>query len=62
MVLADTGAGISVCSQDTAKKLNIAERMCDTTSKIKPYKSQSIPAIGVSMCSVSFGDRTVPVL
>ena len=60
-VLADTGAGISVCSLGTARKWNIADRMTKTNLKIKPYKSKSIPAIGVSTCSVSFGDRTVPV-
>ncbi len=60
-VLADTGAGISVCSLEAAKKWNIHERMSETSLRIKPYKSKSIPAIGVSTCSVSFGDRTVPV-
>ena len=60
-VLADTGAGISICSLEAAKRWNIADRMSSTNLKIKPYKSKSIPAIGVSQCSVSFGDRTVPV-
>ena len=60
-VLADTGAGISVCSLDAEKRWDIVDRMCDTTLRIKPYKSKTIPAIGVSTCSVSFGDRTVPV-
>ena len=35
--------------------------MVKTGVKIKPYKSKAIPAIGVSTCGVSFGDRTVPV-
>ena len=35
--------------------------MTETGVKIKPYKSKSIPAVGVSSCDVSFGDRTVPV-
>ena len=35
--------------------------MCNTSLKIKPYKSTSIPALGVSRCSVTFGDRTIPV-
>jgi len=30
-------------------------------AKIRPYKSVPIPAIVVGTCSVSFGDRTVPV-
>ena len=60
-VLADTGAGVSVCGMDTAKEWNLLEKMCDTKVKIKPYKSSTIPTVGVSTCGVSFGDRIVPV-
>ena len=60
-VLADTGAGVSVCGVETAKRWNLLDRMTKTDVKIKPYKSKAIPAIGVSTCGVTFGDRTVPV-
>ena len=60
-VLADTGAGVSVCGMTTARKWNLVDRMTKTNVRIKPYKSNAIPAVGVSTCGVSFGDRTVPV-
>ena len=60
-VLADTDAGVSVCGMSTAKRWNLLDRMSETNVKIKPYKSLIIPAVGVSTCGVSFGDRTVPV-
>ena len=60
-VLADTGAGVSVCGLDTAKKWNLLDCMSDTKVRIKPYNSNTITAVGVSNCGVSFGDRTVPV-
>ena len=60
-VLADTGAKISVCSLKNSRQWKISDRMTTTSIKIKPYKSKPIPVIGVSTCSVTFGDRTVPV-
>ena len=60
-VLADTGAGVSVCGVNTARKWNVLDRMSKTSVQIKPYGSSAIPAVGVSTCGVSFGDRTVPV-
>ena len=60
-ILADTGAVVSVCGMSTARKWDLVEKMCKTNVKIKPYKSDAIPVIGVSTCGVSFGDRTVPV-
>ena len=56
MVLADTGAGISVCGMATARQWNLVDRMTKTNVRIKPYNSKAIPAVGVSTCS----DRTVP--
>ena len=56
-VLADTGAKVSVCGVDTAKKWNLLERMTKSNVKIKPYKSTAIPTVGTSVCAVSFGDR-----
>ena len=61
-VLADTGAKVSVCGVSQAQKWGLLDRMTDTNIRIKPYKSQVIPAIGESRCSVTFGDRSVPVL
>ena len=61
-VLADTGAKVSVCSENQAKKWNLISKMTPTKVKIKPYKSTAIPAIGESRCSVSFGTRSVPVV
>ena len=60
-LLADTGAGISVCGMATASKWNLLDRMTDTKVKIKPYNSDVISTVGVSTCGVSFGDRTIPV-
>ena len=61
-LLADTGAKVSVCSIKQARKWDLLPRMTPTKVKIKPYKSTAIPAIGVSRCAVSFGNRSVPVL
>ena len=60
-MLADTGAGILVCGMDTAKRWNLLSKMSDTRVRIKPFKSNTIPAVGVSTCGVSFGSRTIPV-
>ena len=60
-VLADTGANVSVCGKDLARKWDLLDRKCETRVKIKPYKSEVIPTMGVSTCGVTFGDRTVPV-
>ena len=60
-VLADTGAGILVCGIDTAKRWNLLSKMSVTRVRIKPYKSNTIPAVGVSTCGVSFGSRTISV-
>ena len=60
-VLADTGAKISVCGYNQAKKWNLVDRITKTQVKIKPYKSEVIPAIGVAKCAVTFGQTSVPV-
>ena len=36
--------------------------MIPSKVRIKPYKSPVIPAVGESRCSVSFGERSVPVV
>ena len=61
-VLADTGAKVSVCSLKQAKKWDLVDRMIPSKVRIKPYKSPVIPAVGESRCSVSFGERSVPVV
>ena len=60
-VLADTGAAVSVCGAEQAKKWGLFDRMSKSIVKIKPYKSQPIPTLGTSTCAVSVGERTVPV-
>ena len=37
------------------------DRMCDMNIKVKPCKSRSIPAIGVSTSGATIGKRTVQV-
>ena len=37
------------------------DRMCDMNIKVKPWKSRSIPAIGVSTSGATIGNRTVQV-
>ena len=44
-----TGAKVSVCGADQAKKLNLLNKMTKTKVKIKPYKGKVIPAIGESL-------------
>ena len=60
--LADTGAKVSVCSLKQAKKWDLVDRMVTSKVRIKPYKSPVIPVVGESRCSVSFGERSVPVV
>ena len=60
--LADTGAKVSVCSIKQARRWRLLGKTTDTKVKIKPYKSEVIPATGVFRCSVLFGTRSVPVL
>ena len=60
-VLADTGASVSVCGREQAKKWNLLSRMVPTTTKIKPYNSPTIPVIGIAKCAVTFGSTSIPV-
>ena len=60
-VLADTGAAVSVCGEKHARKWGLMDRITKSHVKIKPYKSQAIPILGVSTCGVSVGNRSVPV-
>ena len=60
-VLADTGAAVSVCGSKHARKWGLMDRITKSHVKIKPYKSQAIPIMGISKCGVSVGNRTVPV-
>ena len=60
-VLADTGASISVCGREQARKWNLLSRMVPTNTKIKPYNSLTIPVIGIAKCAVMFGSTSIPV-
>ena len=60
-VIADTGAPVSVCGTNQAKRWNLLDRMAPSKVKIKPYNSKVIPNYGVSKCAVSFGGTSVPV-
>ena len=47
-VLADTGAAVSVCGSKHARKWGLMDRITKSHVKIKPYKSQAIPIMGIS--------------
>ena len=60
-VLVDTGAKISVCGIQQAKKWGLVDKMYATTHKIKPYKSPTIPVKGIAQCAVTQGTTSIPV-
>ena len=63
LVLADTGAKISVCSRADAEKWNLMDRMINTKVKFKPYGHGTpvITPLGVAKCAATFRSRSVPV-
>ena len=62
VVLADTGAHVSVCSLQDAKNWGIFSKMVKRKAKIKPYNSPAIPVSGIAGCAVANNSRSVPVL
>ena len=60
-VLADTGAKVSVCGENEAKRYGLLDRMIPSIKKLKPYKSSPIPVKGISRCAVTFGKSSIPV-
>ena len=62
VVVADTGARVSVCGKLQAQKWNLLSKMLPTAVKIKPYNSPAVPALGVARCAVTFGSTSIPVL
>lgn len=60
-VLADTGAKVSVCGEQEARRYGLLKQMFHTTHKLKPYKSSPIPVKGISRCAVTFGQSSIPV-
>ena len=60
-VLADTGAKVSVCGENEAKRYGLLDRIFSTTHKLKPYKSSPIPVKGIARCAVTFGQSSIPV-
>ena len=61
-VLADIGASISVCVREEAQKWNPLPRIFPTTTKIKPYKSPTMPVTGIGKCAVTFGSTSIPMV
>ena len=59
--IADTGAKVSVCGTQQAKRWNLLSRMIPSQVKLKPYNNEPIPVTGTARCSVTFGARSVPV-
>ena len=60
-VTADTGARVSVCGKEEARKWNLLQKMTPTAVRIKPYNSESIPVLGKARCAVTFGETSIPV-
>ena len=61
-VLADTGAGISVCGKKDATRWGLMKKMIPSKVKIQPYgDTKPIPVIGEAISAVSFGSRCRPV-
>lgn len=60
-VIADTGAKVSVCSLQQAKKWNIQNKMFASNIKLKPFNSKPIKVEGQAICAVTFGSNSVPV-
>ena len=59
--LVDTGAKISACSVNDAKKWGLLEKAYPSKHKIKPYNSPAIPVKGIAKCAVTHGMNSIPV-
>ena len=62
VVVADTGARISVCGTAQARKWGLLDKMTKSKKKIKPYNSTPITVHGEARCAVSFGESSIPVI
>ena len=60
-VIADTGAKVSVCSLEQAKKWKLTDKMFSTNTKLKPFNSDPIKVERQAICAVTFGSNSVPV-
>ena len=60
-VIADTGAKVSVCSLEQAKKWKLTDKMFSTNIKLKPFNSDPIKVKRQAICAVTFGSNSVPV-
>ena len=59
--IADTGAKVSVCSLEQAKKWKLTDKMFSTNTKLKPFNSDPIKVERQAVCAVTFGSNSVPV-
>ena len=59
--IADTGAKVSVCSLEQAKKRKLIDKMFSTYIKLKPFNSDPIKVERQAICAVTFGSNSVPV-
>ena len=60
-VIADTGAKVSVCSLEQAKKWKLTGKTFSTNTKLKPFNSDPIKVERQAICAVIFGSNSVPV-
>ena len=61
-VTADTGAKVSVCNLQQAKKCKLTEKMFPSNTRLKPFNnSNPIKIEGQTICDVTFGSNSVPV-
>ena len=60
-LLVDTGAKVSVCGMNQAASWGILDQLQPSAAKIRPYQSEPIAVRGISTCSVTFNNRSVPV-
>ena len=57
-----TGAKVSVCGRKQAKSWGILDKLKPSSAKIHPYNLVPIKVRGTALCSVTYNDRTIPVI
>ena len=61
IVIPDTGAKVSFCNPQHAKKWKLTEKMFPSNTRLKPSNSNPIKIEGQAICDVTFGSNSVPV-
>lgn len=56
-VIIDTGAKVSVCSLQQAKKWKLTDKMFPSNTKFKSFNSDPINVEGQVICAVKFGSN-----